>query len=146
MPDLKKSGGIRTSLEVGFPNGELPEKYLQYRGRATRSIGDVISFPFEDEQFETVMMDTSVVDADTTREAHRVLRPCGRLYFTVPMPTKSHPGVTLADVYSLLRHGFNLVEVQRTPWWAFWKRERFLSICAEKKNWRKLDHPFRPLV
>ena len=146
MPELKKPGSVRTSLEVGFPDGDLPVKYLPYRGRAYRSIGKVDSFPFEDAQFEAVMMDASAVSATTAREAHRVLRPCGRLYFTVPMPGKSNPGVTLADVYSMLRYGFNMIEVQETPWWKFWQRERFLGICAEKKNWRKLEHPFRPLV
>ena len=137
---------VRTSLEVGFPGGELPEKYLPLRGRANRAIAAADSFPFEDAQFEAVMMDGSAVNAQSVREAHRVLRPSGRLYFTVPERTGAKAGFTLKDIYTLLRYGYNLIEVQRTPWWAFWTRSRTLAICAEKKNWRKIDHPYRPLV
>ena len=29
MPELKE---VRTSLSVGFPNGELPEAYVRFQG------------------------------------------------------------------------------------------------------------------
>jgi len=147
MPKLTTATpAIRTSLEVGFPNGVLPEQYLPSRGKAYRTIGTVRVFPFEDAQFEVVIMHGASVNEETVREAHRVLRPCGRLFFTVPEKTRSHPGMALKGVYALLRHGFNIVELSRVPWYAFWVHERVLGICAEKKNWRQLDHPYRPLV
>ncbi|MBO7684627.1 MAG: methyltransferase domain-containing protein [Kiritimatiellae bacterium] len=142
MPEPVKD--IRASLEVGFPGGELPARYAGLRGRAWRSIGAVAEFPFEDEQFDVVLMAGSAVSRPTVREAHRVLRPAGRLYFTVPQRTKSQEGLALPDVYSLVRDGFNITEAERPPWWRFGRGVRTLSICAEKKNWRTLNNSYRP--
>ena len=85
MPELRD---IRASLEVGFRDGELPHRYGRLRGRAWRAIGAVAEFPFEDEQFDVVVMAGGAVSRASVREAHRVLRPEGRLYFTVPQRTK----------------------------------------------------------
>ncbi|MBR2838857.1 MAG: methyltransferase domain-containing protein [Kiritimatiellae bacterium] len=143
MPALNE---IRTSLEVGFPDGAPPPRYARLRGRAWRSIGAVDSFPFEDEQFDVVVMDGAAVSRASVREAHRVLRPEGRLYFTVPEKTNSQEGYTLPAVYSLVRDGFNIVGAERPKWWFLGRRGRTLSICAQKKNWRTLNNRFRPYL
>ena len=141
MSELKD---IRASLEVGFPEGGLPVRYEHLRGRAWRAIGAVAEFPFEDEQFDVVVMAGSSVSRPSVREAHRVRRPEGRLFFTVPQRTKSQEGLTLPDVYSLIRDGFNITEVERPAWWRFGRGGRTLSICAQKKNWRTLNNSYRP--
>ena len=86
MPHLKD---IRTSLEVGFPENGVPEAFFRYRGKVMRTIEAVTEFPFEDAQFEVVLMDGAAVSAARVREAHRVLRPDGRLFFVVRRKSRS---------------------------------------------------------
>ena len=136
---------VRTSLEVGF-DGELPEMYRALKGRDSRSIAAVEEFPYEDEQFQVVLMSGAVVSLQQVKEAHRVLKKSGRLYFTVRTDSSGEKGMTLAQIYQLMRSGLNLIEVERTPWWKFWVVEKTLSICAEKKNWKTLNNTFRPYV
>ena len=137
---------IRTSLEVGFPEGNLPESFVRFRGKQTRSIGALAEFPYEDGQFDVVLMDGGVVSAKTIREAHRVLRPEGRLFFTVPERTKKQEGYTLPDIYSIVREGFNITEATRPAWWFFGSRGRTISICATKKAWKTVTNTYRPYV
>ena len=127
---------VRTSLEVGFPGEGPPEEFLRYRGAAMRSIPASLQFPYEDAQFEVVMMDGSAVSRETVKEAHRVLKPEGRLFFMVPEKTRKQPGYTMPDIYAVVREGFNIVQAQRPPWWLFGRRGRTLTICARKKNWK----------
>ena len=144
MPHLKE---IRASLEVGFPDGGvLPETLTRYRGRVTRSIACTAEFPFEDSQFDVVLMDGGAVSAKSVKEAHRVLKPSGRLFFIVPEKTKKQDGFTLPEIYSTVRYGFNIVEVERPAWWLFGRKGRTISICAQKKNWKNLTNTFRPYV
>lgn len=143
MPELKF---VRTSLEVGFAEGELPESFIRYRGRASRAIGVMSEFPFEDAQFEVVMMAGAIVSYAMAKEAHRVLRPDGRLYFVVPEKTKKQNGFTLPEIYSIVREGYNIVDVERPPWWRFGRDGRTITICAQKKNWKKVVGTFRPYV
>ena len=137
---------VRTSLEVGFPDGVLPEPFLRFRGRQTRAIGAGVEFPFEDAQFDVVLMDGGAVSAKLAKEAHRVLKPDGRLFFTVNERTKSQDGFTLPEIYSIVREGFNITEVTRPAWWFFGSRGRTLSICATKKAWKTLTNTYRPYV
>ena len=143
MHQLKE---IRTSLEVGFPEGSVPEAFTRLRGRQTRAIGALTEFPYEDGQFDAVLMDGGSVSAKTVKEAHRVLRPSGRLYFIVPERTKSQDGYTLPDVYKIVREGFNITEVSRPAWWFFGTRGRTISICATKKAWKAVTNTYRPYV
>lgn len=143
MSQLKE---IRTSLEVGFPEGSVPEAFVRFRGRQTRSIGAVTEFPYEDGQFDVVLMDGDVVSAKAVKEAHRVLKPDGRLLFMVPERTKKQDGYTLPDIYKIVREGFNIAEVTRPAWWFFGSRGRTISICATKKAWRTLANTYRPYV
>ena len=137
---------VRTSLEVGFPEGTLPEAFANLRGRQTRAIGNVAEFPYEDRQFDVVLMSGDVVSAKSVKEAHRVLRPEGRLFFTVDERTKSQAGFTLPDIYSIVRGGFNITGLTRPRWCFLLRRRRTLTICATKKNWKSLTNTFRPYV
>ena len=137
---------IRASLEVGFPGGEIPEAFSRLRGRETRALGAVSEFPYEDAQFEVVLMDGAVVSRKSVKEAHRVLKPAGRLFFTVREKTKAQDGFALPDIYSIVRDGFDITEVSRPPWWLFGLRGRTISICAKKKNWKSLTNTYRPYV
>ena len=143
MPRL---ADVRTSLEVGFDGAELPARFARLRGREWRSIGAVDEFPFEDGQFEVVLLAAGAVSRKTVRESHRVLRPEGRLFFTVPEKSGSQGGYTLPEIYSLVRDGFNIVEVERPRWRFLFRRGRTLTICAQKKNWRTLNNKFRPYL
>ena len=144
MPQL--TDAVRTSLAVGFPDGQLPERLKPYVGRTHRSIAVAAEFPYEDSQFEVVLMDGACVSAKSVREAHRVLRPAGRLMFVVKEKTGVQDGMTLPDVYKTVREGFNIVEVVRPPWWLFGLRGRTISICAQKKNWRNHTNTYRPYI
>lgn len=137
---------IRTSLEVGFPEGTLPEAFANLRGQQARAIGNLPEFPYENAQFDVVLMDGSVVSLASVKEAHRVLKPEGRLFFIVPEKTKKQDGFTLPDVYSIVRGGFNITEVSRPPWWFFGRHGRTLTICATKKNWKTLTNTYRPYI
>lgn len=148
MPHLDE---VKTSLEVGFPEGELPEKYLAYRGKANRQIPPVAEFPYEDEQFEVVILADSTVSRTAVHEAHRVLKPKGYLFFSVQKGTKESGGYEMPDIYSLIRDGFDIVDVAHPPWWKFGRAGHTLTISARKKTWKTYkgfahDHtlPFSP--
>ena len=143
MSQLKE---IRASLEVGFADGRLPEEFVRFRGRETRSVGNVTEFPFEDAQFDVVLMNGAVVSRKTVKEAHRVLKPEGCLRFKVNEKLGTQDGMTLPNVYSVVRDGFNIIEVVRPPWWLFGLCGRTIAICAQKKNWKTLTNTYRPYV
>ena len=137
---------VRTSLEVGFPGEALPARFAPLRGRVWRATDRATALPYEDAQFEVVLMDGAAVSRAAVKEAHRVLKPDGRLYFAVPEKTRQQAGFTLPEVYSLVRDGFHIVEVERPSRWCFWRQERTLTICAKKKNWKTLTNTYRPYL
>ena len=137
---------VRTSLEVGFPGEALPARFAPLRGRVWRATDRATALPYEDAQFEVVLMDGAAVSRAAVKEAHRVLKPDGRLYFAVPEKTRQQAGFTLPEVYSLVRDGFHIVEVERPSRWCFWRRERTLTICAKKKNWKTLTNTYGPYL
>ena len=137
---------VRTSLEVGFPGEALPARFAPLRGRVWRATDRATALPYEDAQFEVVLMDGAAVSRAAVKEAHRVLKPDGRLYFAVPEKTRQQAGFTLPEVSSLVRDGFHIVEVERPSRWCFWRRERTLTICAKKKNWKTLTNTYRPYL
>ena len=137
---------VRTSLEVGFPGEALPARFAPLRGRVWRATDRATALPYEDAQFEVVLMDGAAVSRAAVKEAHRVLKPDGRLYFAVPEKTRQQAGFILPEVYSLVRDGFHIVEVERPSRWCFWRRERTLTICAKKKNWKTLTNTYRPYL
>lgn len=140
---------VRTSLEVGFPGGELAEEYRQFRGKNWRSVGVMEELPYEDEQFQVVILHESAVNRKAVKEAHRVLKKEGTLLFTVRDRGKSTvkgAGFTSPEVCSILRDGFNIVGIEGTPFWNFWTRPRLLSFRAQKKNWKVLNNRYRPYI
>ena len=137
---------IRTSLSVGFPNGELPPKFAGLRGHENRAIPCLPEFPFEDAQFDVVLMDGSVVSRSSVKEAHRVLRPSGELHFIVPEKSGSGEGMSLPDIYAIVRYGFNITGLERPKWWKFGFGDRTITVCACKKNWKAMTGTFRPLI
>ena len=143
MSELKP---VRAGLDVGFAGGEMPHPYAALKGRAWRSIPLQPEFPFEDAQFDAVVMSGEAVSRVSAKEAHRVLKPEGRLYFTVPEKNGSQEGFALPDIYAIVREGFNIVDVQLPRWWHFRRQGRSIGICAQKKNWRHNSNNFRPSV
>lgn len=145
---MSQGESVKRSLEVGFSEASpLPERFCRYRGvRDARAIALMKEFPYEDGQFEVVLMAPSAVNRDTVREAHRVLRPAGRLLFSVPEKTNAQDGFSLPDVYSIIRYGFDIIGLSRPHWWLFGLGKRVFTIEARKKNWRELDNTYRPLV
>ena len=133
---MSGDGEVKTSLEVGFPEGRLPEKLARYRGKENRRIPVCAEFPYEDAQFAVVMLEGTAVTQAAVREAHRVLRPEGRLFFIVPEKTRKQEGFALPDVYSIVRDGFNIVGSERPPWWTFGVLGHTLFITARKKAWK----------
>ena len=134
MLDLKE---VRTSLEVGFASGDLPEKFLRYRGRATRSLEKCAEFPYEDAQFQVVMISPSVFSEESIREVHRVLRDEGWLIFEFcekEMLSKGYKSVS--DIFSIVKSGFNIVEIERSSWWQRLRGEGIVVVFAQKKRWR----------
>ena len=89
---------VRTSLEVGFPGEALPARFAPLRGRVWRATDRATALPYEDAQFEVVLMDGAAVSRAAVKEAHRVLKPDGRLYFAVPEKTRQQAGFTLPEV------------------------------------------------
>jgi SAM-dependent methyltransferase len=127
---------VRTSLEVGFSGEELPANFAHLRGMAWRRIPLCKDFPFEDEQFDVVILHGDCVVQDIVKESHRVLKPEGRLFFTVNEKTKKQSGYTMRDLYSVVREGFNIIDVVRPPWWKFGRDGYTITICAQKKAWK----------
>lgn len=145
---------VRTSLEVGFAGDGLPAGFAHLRGVAWRRIPACDEFPFEDAQFDVVMLDGPCVSYASVKEAHRVLKPDGRLFFTVDEKTKKQPGYTMPDIYAIVREGFNITGLERPPWWKFGREGHTITICAQKKAWKEYRafvrdgslpfSPFRP--
>jgi len=138
---------VRTGLDVGFEDGRMPDRFTALQGGAWRSIPATAEFPFEDSQFEAVVLSASVVNLTSVREAHRVLKPDGSLLFVVPEKTGRQPGFTMPEIYAIVRDGYNIVDVERPKWWLFGLGGRSLTIRAVKKNWKSLNGAtYRPYL
>jgi SAM-dependent methyltransferase len=128
---------IRTGLTVGFAGAETMDRLRELRGGQWRSVPMTAELPFEDEQFEVVVMSGETVSNAAVKEAHRVMKPDGCLYFSVAERTGSQEGFDLSDIYRIVRDGFGILDVKRPAWWYFGRRGRTLTVCARKKNWRE---------
>ena len=128
---------IRTGLAVGFADDSLVNALKDMRGGLWRSVALTAELPFEDAQFELVVMDGAAVSNAAVKEAHRVMKPDGCLCFTVNERTGKQDGYDLSDIYRIVRDGFGIVDVKRPAWWHFGRRGRTLTVCARKKNWRE---------
>lgn len=128
---------IRSGLDVGFDDEDVTNALRELRGGIWMSIGGRKAFPFEDSQFEVVVMEGADVNRESVREANRVLRPEGCLFFSVPERTRKQEGYTLPEVYRMIREGFDILSVRRPRWWFFRRRGRTLTVCARKKAWHE---------
>ena len=129
---------IRCGLDVGFGDEDVSNTLREFRGGVWMSIDARQSFPFEDEQFEVVVMNGAVVTREIVREANRVLRPEGCLFFTVQERTgNNQTGLRIPEIYRMIREGFDILAVRRPKWWFFRRRSRTLTVCARKKAWRE---------
>lgn len=141
---------VKSGLDVGFAGSEIPACFASLKGDegAWRSIVADLPFPFEDAQFEAVILHGSVVDVATVREAHRVLKPDGCLYFVVPEKTSGQSGFTMPEIYATVREGYNIIDVERPKWWRFgFGGKNFTIRARKKKNWNNLGGAtYRPYL
>jgi len=129
---------VRSGLAVGFGDPAVLDALRSLRGGVWMSSDTPSDLPFEDVQFEVVVMDGCVVSRENVREANRVLKPEGYLFFSVDEKTgKQLNGFTPPEIYRIIREGFDIIELQRPKWWTFGRMGRTLTVCARKKAWRE---------
>ena len=128
---------VRCGLDVGYGDEDVSRALRELRGGVWMSIDARTDFPFEDQQFEVVVMNGACVSRAVVREANRVLRPDGCLFFAVPERTRAQDGFTLPEIYRTIREGFDILSVRRPKWWFFRRTGRTLTVCARKKAWRE---------
>ena len=102
--------------------------------------------PFDDHQFEVVVLSAALLSNDraraeaVVRETHRILQGGGCLVFSVD-ESSSGAGFSQRGVYDLLKEGFDVVGLKRPPWWKFGAAGRTLTVCARRKTWRRRSGP-----
>ena len=102
--------------------------------------------PFDDHQFEVVVLSAALLSGDRARadtlvrETHRILQGGGCLVFSVD-EAGGASGLTQRGVYDLLKDGFDVVGLKRPPWWKFGAAGRTLTVCARRKTWRRRSAP-----
>jgi len=102
--------------------------------------------PFDDHQFEVVVLSAALLSGDrertdaVVRETHRILQGGGCLVFSVD-EAGSGVGFNQRGIYDLLRNGFDVVGLKRPPWWKFGAAGRTLTVCARRKTWRRRSAP-----
>ena len=106
---------VRTGLAVGFADPAERDGLAALRGGDWRQVGAGGEFPYEDAQFDIVVIDRSALKRECVREAHRVLRPNGCLVFTVPERNGRQDGYDLPAIYAVVRDGFDILGLRRSP-------------------------------
>ena len=102
--------------------------------------------PFDDHQFEVVVLSAALLSGDrartdaVVRETHRILQGGGCLVFSVD-EAGSGVGFSERGIYDLLKDGFDVVGLKRPPWWKFGAAGRTLTVCARRKTWRRRSAP-----
>ncbi|MBO7688337.1 MAG: methyltransferase domain-containing protein, partial [Kiritimatiellae bacterium] len=102
--------------------------------------------PFDDHQFEVVVLSAALLSGDraradaVVRETHRILQGGGCLVFSVD-ESGDGTGFSQRGVYDLLKDGFDVVGLKRPPWWKFGAAGRTLTVCARRKTWRRRSAP-----
>lgn len=134
---MSRYGRIRSGLAVGFPGDGAVGALRSLRGGVWLSESNAEDLPFEDRQFEVVAMAGHAVTRSAVREANRVLKPDGCLFFTVNEKTGKQPGFTPPEIYKIIREGFDIIEMKRPKWWLFGRKGHTLTVCARKKAWRE---------
>ena len=128
---------VRTGLAVGFDGEGAMNEFKARCGGVWAAASGTEELPFEDRQFEVVVLERRSVDRDCVHEAHRVLKPDGCLFFTVPERTGKQEGFTPPEIYKVVREGFDIIELKRPKWWTFGRCGHTITVCARKKAWRE---------
>lgn len=128
---------VRTGLVVGFDDLAVKDELAALRGGTWLAVSATEALPFEDCQFDVVVLDGRSVSRENVREAHRVLLPQGCLFFTVNERTGKQDGFTAPEIYKIVREGYDIVELQRPKWWTFGRKGHTMTVCAGKKAWRE---------
>lgn len=123
---------VRTGLDVGLSDSALIDELHSVRRGNWESIPATADMPYEDSQFDVVVLDESVVCPRAAREVNRILRSGGYLFFTI-----SREGVVLSDIYKILRGGFDITDVKRESWWTCHSFHGPVTVCARKKAWKE---------
>lgn len=150
MPALRELFGViaaqysrvRTGLDVGFNDEGVTNTLRDTFGGLWLSIGVREAFPFDDTQFEVVVLDGRCLTPECVRETHRVLRPQGCAFFTVNAKTRKQEGHTLSSLYRLVGNGFDIITVKKPRWWYFGRHGRTMTVCLRRKTW----HEAKPFV
>lgn len=161
---------VRAGLDVGFADASASRAFRAARGgvwmtvedgahlraqtaatldpKTVLALGEGGELPFEDNQFEVVLVATALLSgrpsriATLVREVHRVLHGGGCLIFAVKKASSDGTaGYTQRGVYELLRDGFDVVGLKRPAWWTFGLGSRLMTVCARRKHWRNRGTP-----
>lgn len=155
---------VRAGLDIGFADAAVSRLFRESRGgvwmtvengvhlrsqtaerldpKTVLQLGDNCELPFEDNQFEVVLLSSAMLMqfparvAALIREIHRVLQGGGCLIFAVEEVSSGASGYSQRSVYELLRDGFDVVGLKLPPWWKFGTAGRLMTVCARRKNWR----------
>lgn len=134
---LHRHKRIRSALMVGFVDDKAMELLRSHRPGVWMRAAGGEELPFEDSQFEVVIMAMDAVSRDMVREVNRVMVSGGSMFFTVNEKTRSQEGYSAPEIYKLVREGFDILTLRRPPWWVFGKRGHTFTVCARKKAWRE---------
>ena len=141
----KDHAGVWMTVEEGAGARDASASALD--PKTVLVLGTDVELPFEDHQFEVVLLAAALFAQPRgrletlVRETHRILQGGGCLYFTVEEATGANGGWTQRAVYELLRDGFDVVGLKRPSWWRFGTAGRTLTVCARRKNWRNRGTP-----
>ena len=129
---------IRTGLAVGFGGEDVLSVLRAIRGGEWVDEETPGDLPFEDAQFDVVVLSGDSVGRDNVREANRVLNSDGYLFFVVQERTGSQgTGFTAPEIYKTVREGFDILSMKLPKWWKFGLDGRNITVCARKKAWRE---------
>ena len=136
--------GVWMTVEDGAPARARVAETLDPKTVLQLGMGG--EMPFDDHQFEVVVLSAALLSGDrvradaVVRETHRILQGGGCLVFSVD-EAGGASGFTQRGVYDLLKDGFDVVGLKRPPWWKFGAAGRTLTVCARRKTWRRRSAP-----
>jgi len=136
--------GVWMTVEDGAPARARVAETLD--PKTVLQLGTGGEMPFDDHQFEVVVLSAALLSGDrvradaVVRETHRILQGGGCLVFSVD-EAGGASGFTQRGIYDLLRNGFDVVGLKRPPWWKFGAAGRTLTVCARRKTWRSHSVP-----
>ncbi len=133
---LSRFQRVRAGLVVGYSDDTMAV-LKSHREGVWMEIPLSQEFPFDDSQFEVIVMHGSGVSRERVREANRVLKPEGCLFFTVNERTSKQAGYTAPELYKIIRDGFDIIELKKPKWWKFGREGKTMTVCARKKAWRE---------